>query len=98
MLIDGEKYDLSYQSYQKNNIEGSINFKCASNKTKVTNFTEKTNKGVTCLELNKEECTELPVHSKASPSCIVVEYHLKSGVVCDNVHMTVNTAASMYSM
>ncbi|PNF17853.1 hypothetical protein B7P43_G02224, partial [Cryptotermes secundus] len=78
MLTDDEEYDLNYQ---RDNIQSSINFKCALNQTEVTNSTEKTNKGIMCLELSKEEPTGLPGHCKVSPRCIVVE----SCVVCDSV-------------
>lgn len=79
MLTGDEEYDLNYQ---RDNIQGSINFKHALNQTEVTNSTEKTSKGVMCLELSKEEPTGLFGHCEVSPRCIVVE----SCVVCGSVH------------
>lgn len=78
MLTDDEEYDLNYQ---RDNMQSSINFKCALNQTEVTNSTEKTNKGIMCLELSKEEPTGLPGHCEVSPRCSVVD----SCVVCDSV-------------
>lgn len=83
MLMDSEECDLSCQN---DVMESSINFKCALNRNKVTRLTENTNKSVVSLELNKEEPTKLPVHSKASTRCTILESHLESGVACDNVH------------
>lgn len=83
ILMDGEEYDLSYHG---DNTEGSVTFNCAFNQSEDTNLTEKTNKRVLCSELNKEDSTKLPVHSKTLPKCITVETSLKSGVLCDNVH------------
>jgi hypothetical protein len=83
MLMDSEEYDLSYHG---NNTEGSVTFKCAFNQSEDTNLTEKTNNRVVCSELNKEESTKLPVHSKTSPKCMTVEPSLKSVVLCDNIH------------
>jgi hypothetical protein len=80
--MDSEEYDLSYGD----NTEGSVTFNCAFNQSEDTKLTEKTNKRFLCSELNKEDSTKLPVHSKTLPRCITVETSLKSGVLCDNVH------------
>lgn len=83
ILMSSEEYDLNYHG---DNTEVSVTFNCAFNQSDDTNLTEKTNKRVLCSELNKEDSTKLPVHSKTVPRCITVESSLKSGVLCDNVH------------
>ena len=83
ILMGREENDVSYHG---DNTEGSVTFDCAFNQSEDTNLTEKTNKRVLCSELNKEDSTKLPVHSKTLPRCITVETSLKSGVLCDNIH------------